>query len=214
MGRTLQASYTLRVKSKSSMRPMVQRARLLPAGTALDQPVWLGGWHSFQKTFRSEEIDHNTAWPWQTAVICGAEKDVRFTRDIRVGHEDSFSLKVENLRSAASTWQATTLGPAFGERAFRSGGRLRLRGMVRLRGAEVKARVVLRLHRKGKGSVYAVSDYELYPSAEMTEADREWHELTVTTPRLRPAPDRVHVLLQLEGRGAAWFDEVELSRLR
>jgi hypothetical protein len=86
--------------------------------------------------------------------------------------------------------------------------------MVRLRGAEGKAQVVLRLHREGKGSVYAVSDYELYPSDQLASADQEWRELVLTTPRLRPAPDRVHVILQLDGPGTAWFDEVELIRLR
>lgn len=214
MATILQATYTLSVESKSRLQPLVQRARHLPTGAALDQPVWMGGRHSFQETFRSEKIDRNTAWPWQTAVIHGDEQDVRFTRDKRVGHEDSHSLKVENLRSADSAWQATTLGPAFGERAFRSGGRLRLSAMVRIRGSEGKARVALRVHREGKGSVYAVSDYEFYPSQEMTQTNRGWHELTVTTPRLSPAPDRVHVLLQLDGRGAAWFDEVELIKLR
>jgi len=131
-----------------------------------------------------------------------------------VGHEDSFSVKVENRESAQSAWQATTLGPAFGEPSFRRGVRLRLKAMVRLRGSEGRASVVLRLHREGKGSVYTVSDYELYPSGELAGADQEWHELTLTTPRLIPAPDRVHVLLQLDGRGTAWFDEVELIRLR
>lgn len=213
-GTVLEAAYTLSAENKARLRPLVKRARVRSIGAAIDQPVWKGGRHNFQETFRSEGIDRNTAWPWQSAVTHGQKSAVRFTHDRRVGCNDAGSLKIENSRSAQSCWQATTLGPAFGEPAFRSGGRLRLRAMVRVEGSKCRARVLLRVHRQGKGSVFAVSDYELFPSEESGATDQDWRELVVTTPALKPAPDRVHVLLQLEGRGTAWFDEVELSRLR
>ncbi len=213
-GAVLHAAYTLGAVSRATLRPLIKCASVRSSGVALDRPVWTGGHHSFQKTFRSEGIDRNTAWPWQTEVTRGDDQQVRFSRDVKIGCADSYSLKIKHHGNAQSSWQATTLGPAFGERPFCRGGRLRIKSMVRLGGAEGKAQVVLRLHREDRGSVYAVSDYELYPSDQLASADQEWRELVVTTPRLSPAPDRVHVILQLDGPGTAWFDEVELIRLR
>jgi hypothetical protein len=74
-------------------------------------------------------------------------------------------------------------------------------------------RIALRVHRAGRGSVFDVTGYEVFASAWLSNADREWRELGVETPRLSPAPDRVHLLLELEGVGRAWFDDVECRRL-
>lgn len=212
-GTVLNAAYTLSAESRAVVHPLFKRAQSLSAGTAMNTPVWMGGKHTFRETFRSENLDHNTAWPWQTVVLAGNANQVSFVRDTRVGCGDHYSLCIDNDATATACWQATTLGPAFGEAAFRSGGRLRLRAMVRSRGLKGEVRVLLRVHRAGRGSVFEVSAYEVHASEPVTVANQDWTELIITTPRLRPGPDRVHVLLQLEGRGSAWFDEVEMMRL-
>lgn len=144
----------------------------------------------------------------------GAVNQVKFARDTRVGCTDRYALRLASGGIAQAAWQATTLGPAFGEPAFRRGGRLRLRAMVRTRGLKGEVRVALRVHRAGRGSVFDVAAYEVFASPAVRTANQEWCELTVTSPALTPAPDRVHVLLELKGRGTAWFDDVELTRLR
>jgi hypothetical protein len=85
---------------------------------------------------------------------------------------------------------------------------------VRTRGLKGEVRVALRVHRAGRGSVFAVAGYEVFASPAVRTADQDWCELTVTSPALTPAPDRVHLLLELKGRGTVWFDDVELTRLR
>ncbi len=213
-GTVLTAAYTLSTERRETLRPLVRRARLRPAGAAADTPVYTGGRHTFRETFRSGAIDRNTAWPWQREVVHGAAGRVTFARDERVGRTDSFSLRLTHRGAAGSRWLATTLGPAFGERAFARGGRLRLRAWVRTRQLRGRVRVALRVHREGRGSVFAVAGYEVFPSAAVRAANSDWTELMVTTPALTPAPDRVHLLLELEGAGTAWFDDVELTRLR
>lgn len=212
-GTVLTAAYTLTAEPRTRWRQAVRRARLRSAGAAVETPVWTGGRHDFTRTFRSAGLDRNTAWPWETAVTAGAAAMVRFARDRRVGRGDRCSLRIASRRAVSAAWQATTLGPAFGEPAFRAGGRLRLRAWVRTRDLHGAASIALRVHRTGRGSVFDVSGYEIFPSAAGRDAAADWTELSVTTPPLAPAPDRVHVLLQLEGRGAVWFDDVTFERL-
>lgn len=212
-GKVLCAVYILGGAMAAELRLPFRRARRVVDAVALHTPMWTGGRHTFQKTFQSEPGNRNTAWPWQTAVNRGKADRVIFARDHQLGCGDRYSLSIESPSIVQACWQATTLGPAFGETAFSVGGRLRLRAMVRSRALHGAVRVLLRIHRTGQGSVFEGSSYELYPSEAVTVANQDWTELTVTTPRLRPAPDRVHVVLQLEGRGKVWFDDVELLRL-
>jgi hypothetical protein len=212
-GTVLQAAYTIGSASRMAMNPLVKRSRLRSAGAAAGTPMWTGGRHSFRETFRRTAGDRNTAWPWQTAVTAGAVQNVDFARDTRTGCTDRYSLRINHRLSAKSCWQATTLGPAFGEPAFRRGGRLQLRAKVRARGLHGQVQVALRLHRTGRGSVFEVAGYEVFASPAVRAVDQDWVELTVTTPAISPAPDRVHVLLQFHGRGTVWFDDVEFERL-
>ena len=206
------ACYTLSVLSRTDAAALRRRAVLRSPGAAADTPVYTGGRHDFRATFRNAPDDPNTAWPWQRVVRRGRVGDVRFARDARIGCGDHYSLRLAHRRTANSAWEATTLGPAFGERAFRHGGKLRLTGMIRSHGRG-RVRIALRLHRAGHGSVFDVTGYEVFASAWVRATGREWAELRVETPRLSPAPDRVHLLLEFEGVGRAWFDDVELKRL-
>ncbi len=213
-GTVLHAAYALTAESRSRWQAAARHARLRPAGAAVDTPVWAGGRHTFAETFRSPKIDGNTAWPWETAVTSGPASGVQFARDTRVGCTDRYSLRLCSVRAMQAAWQATTLGPAFGERAFHRGGRLRLTAWVRTRDLRGEVSVALRVHRTGRGSVFDVGNYEVFPSAAVRSAATEWTELKVTTPALAPAPDRVHVLLRLGGRGTVWFDDVVFERLK
>lgn len=213
-GTVLSAAYTLEAQTRKELRPLVRRAQLRTAGAAADTPAYTGSRHTFRETFRSQEIDRNKAWPWQREVVRGPANRVAFARDTRVGRADSFSLRIRHVAPVCSRWLATTLGPAFGEKAFRKNSRLRLRAWVRTRGLRGSVRIALRVHRAGRGSVFDVAGYEIFASPPVRAAGQDWCELTVTTPVLSPAPDRVHLLLELDGTGSAWFDDVELTRLR
>lgn len=213
-GTVLHAAYTLTAEPRARWQAAARRARLRSAGAAVDTPVWTGGRHTFAETFRSPGIAGNTAWPWETTVTSGPTAGVKFARDTRVGYADRFSLRIRSARAVQAAWQATTLGPAFGERAFRRGGRMRLTARVRTRDLHGEVSVALRVHRTGRGSAFDIGSYEIFPSPAVRDPATAWSELTVTTPPLAPVPDRVHVLLRLAGRGTVWFDDVVFERLK
>lgn len=206
-------TYTLEVLGWSAARSLLRRAVLRSPGAAAGAPSYTGGRHDFRATFRSAGIDGNPAWPWQPSIARGNPAAVEFARDTRCGCGDRNSLRIRHRAAARSCWQATTLGPAFGEPAFRRGGKLQLTAKVRTRGVHGRVRIGLRMHRAGCGSVFDVAGYEVYSSAWLRRRDQDWCELQVETPPLAPAPDRVHLLLELDGTGRAWFDDVELKRL-
>ena len=206
------AAYSLGVISRAEAGRLAKVARLWSAGASARTPMYTGRRHHFQATFESLAAAANTAWPWQREMTEGRAADVAPDRDTRMGHGDRCSLRIRHQRAARSCWQATTLGPAFGEPAFRAGERLRLTGWVRVNGGAGSARLVLRLHRAGRGSVFDVARYELFSSDEAVGAPG-WRRLQVTTPPLRPAPDRVHLRLEFAGTGTAWFDDLTFARL-
>jgi hypothetical protein len=211
-GTVLTAEYTLAAATRTELAPDCKRAQLLSPGCAADTPVWTGGLHTFKETFRRAVMDCNTAWPWATAVITGKPDVVEFARECRFGATDRYSLRIHHRAKAASRWMATTLGPAFGESPFRRGGKLMLRALVFNRGLRGTVRVALRVHRQGRGSVFDVAGYEIFPSATLNADAGQWTELHLTTPALTPAPDRVHVLLEMSGEGKVWFDDVQFVR--
>lgn len=212
-GTVLTADYTLAAVARAELEPDCKRAQLLSPGRAADTPVWTGGLHTFKETFRSADIDRNTAWPWATAITAGSADDVELARERWFGSSECFSLRIHHRAKAASMWLASTLGPAFGEPPFRRGGKLFLRALVFTRGLRGTVRVALRVHRQGRGSVFDVAGYEVFPSATLNTDEGQWTELRLTTPALAPAPDRVHVLLELDGEGRVWFDDVQFLRL-
>lgn len=212
-GTVLEAHYNLEAQTRAKLQPLVRRASVRSAGAAARTPVYTGARNTFRATFRSAGIDRNTAWPWQQEVMRGAAAGVKFARDTRLGCSDRCSLRLSAVSEVCARWQATTLGPAFGEAVFRRGGKLRLRAMVRTRGLRGIVRVALRVHRAGRGSLFDVARYEVFQSAVISAPEQDWSELTVTTPSLSPAPDRVHLLLELDGAGTAWFDDVNIERL-
>ena len=103
---------------------------------------------------------------------------------------------------------ATTLGPAFGGATFENGRRYRLSGFVKTKELDGRARIGIRLHRTGIGDVFDLETYETHHSADSATGSSDWTAISVTTPVIDPAPDRVHLLLEIDGVGTCWFDDV------
>jgi hypothetical protein len=106
---------------------------------------------------------------------------------------------------------ATTIGPAFGEAEFRDHARFCLEAMVRTRALSGCASIAIRLHRSGAPDLFSPSSYEVFRSDRHPSGDTEWVRLHVLTPPISPPPDRIHILLEHEGRGNSWFDNVLLE---
>jgi len=206
-------SFLLKTVARKSAEKMLGSSRMRRLGSEADTPVYHGGRHRFGQTFRNTRRSNPTAWPWQTCIVSGKSETVSFCRDDAVGYADHTSLRITQHQQAHGRWEATTLGPAYGEPPFTNGGRLRLTAMIRTRGVTGTVWIAIRLHRRDRGSVYELDNYECFESRRIRRSEESWRPLEVVTPSIQPGPDRVHLLLQFKGRGSVWFDDVELSRL-
>jgi len=107
---------------------------------------------------------------------------------------------------------ATTLGPAFGEPPFEPRKRYHLSAFVKSRDLVGTVRIGLRLHRAGIGDVFNLASYETYYGDDAATGTTDWKAIEVTTPEIDPPPDRMHLLLEMDGAGTCWFDDVIFER--
>ncbi|MEZ5276515.1 MAG: hypothetical protein R3F07_09065 [Opitutaceae bacterium] len=206
-------SFQIAALSRRTAARWLRESRTRRVGANRDTPVYHGGLHTFQESFRGAALSNPDLWPWQSTVVEGRPDGICLARETTLGYGDPYSLRIDHGAAALSRWEATTLGPAFGEPAFTRGGCLRLTAMVRTDALAGTAWIAIRLHRTGRGSVHSPDDYEIFESPHLGQAPEGWVRLEIKTPPIQPAPDRVHLLLQFKGRGSVWFDNVELSRL-
>ena len=206
-------SFRLKTVPRTTAVRMQRSSRMRPLGAMADTPIYHDGRHSFDRSFRNTRRLISEVWPWQTCVVAGNPAKLSFFRDDTFGHGDHHSLRITQDEPAHGCWEATTLGPAYGEPPFPDGGRLKLTAMVRTKGVTGAVWIAIRLHRRDRGSVYELANYENFESPRIRRSEVSWQHLEVITPSIQPGPDRVHLLLQFKGRGSAWFDDVELIRL-
>jgi len=149
-------------------------------------------------------------WPWEhDTPIPGV---IEYALDRSEGHSDNASVRIQALSRTTGRWKATTLGPAFGEPPFEPGKRYRLAAYLKSQDLVGTARVGLRLHRTGVGDVFDIASYETYYSDAAVTGTTDWQALEVITPAIDPAPDRMHLLLEIDGKGMCWFDDVLFER--
>jgi hypothetical protein len=202
-GSAYHARYRLSDVGRDEAGQLLEAAQDRPAPDAHQTPVYVDGVNTFSRTI----VQDDAVWPWEQ------EGDARFSVDGHRGFDDSHSLRIDSTGSADVCWKATTLGPAYGRPAFRPGSRFRLSGYVASRDLAGSARVAIRLHRAGKGSVFDLKKYEVFTAAGRVTGTTEWTRLEVTTDRITPAPDRVHLLLIQQGEGTTWFDNILMEEL-
>jgi hypothetical protein len=166
-------------------------------------PLYVPGVNRF-----SEKIgpDEQSVWPWSTELLRGHPEMVAFARDEAVGFDDTYSLRIGAKENVLARWVATTLGPAFGGTPFVDNARHHLSARILTRDVQGKISLALRLHREGVGDVFHLGDYETFRSPPRGEST--WDLIEVMTPPISPPPDRMHLLLEQEGTGTSWFDNV------
>ncbi len=175
-------------------------------------PVIVDGVHTFSETVGNTKVRPSDAWPWETEVLSGDVSNVRFSLDQDMGMDDLTSLRIDASGQAATLWKATALGPAFRQALFESGSRYRLTAYVRSQLISGNVSIALRLHREGSGGLFEPRKYEVYRSAQLVSGQSDWARLEVLTPPIAPAPDRVHLLLEMDGAGTCWFDNVHFAK--
>ena len=176
-------------------------------GTA-GTPVYVEGVNTFRETLLSRPGEEHALWPWTFEVKAGEYPLTRGTADRSRGYDDTVSLRISSGRPGRGRWSATTLGPAFGGPPFGNGKRYRLSAFASSASLKGTARAGLRIHREGAPGLGDPEVYELFWSGNGVSGDSPWTLLEVITPPISPPPDRVHILLDLEGEGIAWFDNV------
>lgn len=209
-GGVWRAVWELGVLRRAEASAMLARARDVDGGAVLDTPLIERGVNSFARTFRDAGDDAARVWPWTHVITAGEADHVAASRSDSVGCSDSCSVRITHAAPAASRWEATALGPAFGEPAFSDSAPRLLRAMLRTSNLQGAARIAVRVHREGLAGLFDIGQWERFESEALQTCDSEWTELLCAIPPLTPRPDRVHVLLEVEGRGTVWFDDVLL----
>jgi hypothetical protein len=206
-GTSARAHIRLSSMDRTEGQRLVDRARVAVAPETYQVPVIVDGVHTFAETLASSR-DPADVWPWETEGE-GGLSGVHFLVDRATGYDDEVSLCIDAIRPVHAAWKATALGPAFRQRPFRDGERYTASGFVRTHLTEGTAAIALRLHRQGQPGLFDPSTYEVYRSP-LLSGNREWTCVEAVTPALSPAPDRVHILLEVNGAGQCWFDNVQL----
>jgi hypothetical protein len=75
------------------------------------------------------------------------------------------------------------------------------------------ASVDIRLHREGAGSLFDQRNYDVFTSGKGGDGLATWTRIEVVTPPVSPPPDRLHLLLVVDGKGTVWFDNAHLEVL-
>jgi hypothetical protein len=204
------ARYTLAAVSRGDAERIIAAAVDRPSPEVSLVPVYIDGVNRFTETVATLGEGGSSAWPWEQE---GDEGSV-FTRDMTLGYDDSVSLAISRDIAGTASWKVSALGPAYGKPAFPDSCRFRLSGFIRTRGVDGEADLALRLHREGKGSLFSLADYDVHEGTDPARGDNDWRRMDLVTPPISPAPDRVHILLRLRGRGKVWFDNILLEILK
>lgn len=176
-----------------------------------DIPIVMDGIHTFRHTAMDFAGQLSEVWPW--AHETDAPALTRFYIDRENGYDDHFSLQIIAEQPATSQWLATTLGPAFGHPPFPDQVKYKLSGYVKTEHLHGEAGLLIRLHQPGQGDLYKPAGYRHFKSAKTVAGSSEWQRVEVLTPVISPPPDRLHLVLQQQGRGTSWFDNVLLETI-
>ncbi len=213
-GSRYSASFRISLLDRTQASVLVMHGVHAPAPEALVTPLYRDGLNKFNETLdlsgggAEAEGQAAAVWPW-TFDNGGREAlEVEGTLDRSTGYDDNSSLRIRAAGTCTGRWMATTLGPAFGGHPFRDKRRHALSAVVRAESLDGIARIGLRIHRRGAPGLGEPDRYEHYWSPGMCSGTTPWTVLEVLTPHISPPPDRVHILLEQQGRGTAWFDNV------
>jgi hypothetical protein len=205
-----EASYRLSSVGREAGAKLVEAARERDAPNINEIPICTAGVNRFDTTWNDLPEGATVVWPWEHEIDSAGDT-VECSLDRIMGYDDSSSLRIVGRGGARARWIATTFGPAFGGAPFNDHCRFRLEAVVRTRQLAGRATVSIRLHRSGRGDVFDVSTYDHFSGATQASGDTDWVRLSVETPPISPPPDRLHLLLEHEGSGTSWFDNVLLE---
>jgi hypothetical protein len=211
-GTTYSASYVLSAIGRHEGELLAGTAGEISTPEPYHTPIIIDGVHTFAETFVSAGQNPADVWPWETEVFAGDPGTVRFVVDRTSGLDDHSSVRIDSPSMARAAWKATALGPAFRQEDFREGERYKLCAYVRTALKSGAATIAIRLHCRGAHGLFDPSQYDLFRSTARVTGTTGWTYLELVTLPVIPVADRVHILLELDGAGSCWFDNVHLTR--
>lgn len=203
-GTHFEAAYELRSLDRREARQIQERVQHRPIDLN-SVPLYVPDVNPCVQPFRNVGKDLRYVWPWESEGN-GADAEFKF--------DDSGCLSIRSRGNGISQWKLTTIGPAFGGKPFMAGRRYQLSTFVKTSQLKGKVLVAVRLHRTDRGSVFDLQNYETFFSEQTIQSDSDWSLLRFTTPAISPAPDRLHLLLILEGSGTTLFRDVTFEVLK
>ncbi len=209
-GTRFHVRYRLSCPSRNQLADDVAQASPPDRALSAAIPVYKNGVNDF------DPVDPDVSspqWPWTPEPASSLSTAVELSLDDQVSRVGKRSLKIQHAENTRSHWIMTALGPAFGWPAFANGCRLRLSAAIRTLGLVGESRIALRYHLTGREGLFSPQTYSRVDSNTVVSGSREWTRIEVTTPPLDPAPDRVHLILEQNGTGITWFDEVLFETL-
>ncbi len=212
-GREFRAQFRLSSLTRDEAGHIAGRAVEIAGEEASNTPVIVDDVHSFAETLVTCTGDPAAIWPWETGIVEGETMDVRFTVDREEGFNDNNALRIDTAHYATAHWKATAFGSAFRKEPLPGGARFRVVAYVKSHLAEGTAGIGIRIHRTGEPGLYDTAQYETYCSTKCAGGQSGWTRLEVTTDQILPSPDRLHIMLEVSGRGTCWFDNVQLTSI-
>ncbi len=209
-GSRFEAAYRLSSVGREAGAKLVEAARERDAPDINEIPIYTTGVNRFGTTWNDVPQGATGVWPWDHEMDSAGD-GAECSLDRTMGYDDRSSLRIVGSGGARARWLATTLGPAFGGAPFKDHCRFRMEAFVRTDRLVGRATVSIRLHRSGIGDVFDIASYDLFSGPMQASGDTDWVRLSVETPPISPPPDRLHLVLEHEGSGTSWFDNVLLE---
>jgi hypothetical protein len=213
----LEAGTRREARVRISLMGREEAAAIMAAGRAAVPPedavtpIYTEGINTFRETLLSFPGREDAVWPWGFEVTKGDPVNTTGVLDSARGYDDARSLRIRSQGPGGGRWLATTLGPAFGGAPFLDGRRYHLSAVASSQSLDGVTRAGLRLHREGKPGLMDPQSYELYWTHRGISGNAHWTGLELITPVISPPPDRMHILLDQDGEGTSWFDNVHLK---
>jgi hypothetical protein len=209
---TFESSFRLYSISRDLARDLLSIAEKPDLSEIEDIPVYQKGLNTFSYRLSGDENTYNL-WQWQKEVNIPPDTPVKLSLDKSLGYSDNNSLYINLKGEGTARWVYTSLGPEFGGDEFALNKKYVLKAIALPKnlGANSFIRLGFRIHYKDEGEVFNLLSYKYYyceKIVQMSDMAFDWQEIICKTPVISSLPDRVHLLLELEGKGECWFDDV------
>lgn len=212
-GDAFSAAFELHSVNRSGGEKIIAAAHEIHPVEIETTPIYMNGLNTFTHTLASIGNHERHVWPWSTETDAEHAHDVVFQLDRSIGYDDQNSLRISSKDEVHAAFVASTLGPAFGDDPFVEGSSYRLSAYVKCEQLDGTARIALRFHRDGDGSVFEMENYGIITSERSIQSTCPWTFLDVRALAISPAPDRMHIMLMQDGKGTSWFDNVLFERI-